>query len=99
MENRLKYMRKLKGITQVELAKLAGTAQSHIAMIERGDRGIDFDLAQRLARALGIKTYELLPLEEQPEQLTPEEKAVLDIFRKSKQANETTTADTASKAG
>lgn len=99
MENRLKYIRKLKGVTQAKLAKLAGTAQSHIAMIEKGERGIDFELAQRLARALGIKAYELLPIEEQPEQLTPEEKAVLDIFRKSKEANETTAADTTSKAG
>lgn len=98
MENRLKYLRKLKGLTQAELAKKAGTAQSHIAMIEKGERGIDFDLAFKLAKALGVKTYELLPLEEQPEELSEEEKEFLKLFRKSKETHNDS-ADTSAKTG
>ena len=90
MENRIKYIRKAKGLTQTELAKKAGTAQSHIAMIEIGERGLDFDLAYKIAKALDVKTYELLPLEEQPEKLSDDEQEVLTMWRKQKKANTNT---------
>lgn len=80
--NRLKELRKQAGLTQIELAERAGTAQSHIANIEKGKRDIDFELAYRLAKALNVKPYELLPLDWQPETITPAEQAILDMIRK-----------------
>lgn len=82
--NRLKILRKEKGLSQTELAEKVGSVQAHIANIENGKRDIDIEMMIRLARALGVKAYELLPEEEQPETLTSEEQAFIDLFRKSK---------------
>jgi transcriptional regulator with XRE-family HTH domain len=96
--NRLKELRKQAGLTQQELAERAGTAQSHIANIEKGKRDIDFELAGRLAKALNVKPYELLPLDWQPETITPAEQAILDMIRKTK-APDNTDDSAANKAG
>lgn len=85
--NRVCELRKMRGLTQTELATLVGTSQSHIANIEKGLRDIDINLLIRLARALRVKAYEILPEEEQPEILSEEEKAILALFRKSKANN------------
>lgn len=85
--NRVRELRKMRGLTQTELATLVGTSQSHIANIEKGLRDIDINLLIRLARALRVKAYEILPEEEQPEILSEEEKAILALFRKSKANN------------
>ena len=95
--NRLKILRKQAGLTQMELAKKAGLSQAHIANIENGKRDIDFGAAMKLARALNIKACELLPLEEQTEEvLTDEEKEFICLFRKSKATNGN--AETSAKA-
>lgn len=85
--NRVRELRKMRGLTQTELATLVGTSQSHIANIEKGLRDVDINLAIRIARALSVKAYEILPEEEQPEILSEEEKAILALFRKSKANN------------
>ena len=85
MRNRLEILRKQKGLTQSELAKLAGIGQPAVALMEKGKRDIDTEMLIKLARALNVKAYELLPEEEQPETLTSEERAFIDLFRKSKQ--------------
>lgn len=85
--NRVRELRKMRGLTQTELATLVGTSQSHIANIEKGLRDIDINLLIRLARALRVKAYEILPEEEQPEILSEEEKAIIALFRKSKANN------------
>lgn len=85
--NRVRELRKMRGLTQTELATLVGTSQSHIANIEKGLRDIDINLLIRLTRALRVKAYEILPEEEQPEILSEEEKAILALFRKSKANN------------
>lgn len=85
--NRVRELRKIRGLTQTELATLVGTSQSHIANIEKGLRDIDINLLIRLARALRVKAYEILPEEEQPEILSDEEKAIIALFRKSKANN------------
>lgn len=97
MKNRLEIIRKEKGLTQTELAKRAGTRQSHISNMEKGERDIDTEMLIRLARALGVKAYELLPEEEQPEQLTQEEKKFIEMLRKSKETPAQQSAET--KAG
>jgi len=94
--NRLKFLRKQVGLTQIELSKKAGISQAHIANIENGKRDIDFGVAIKLASALGVKACELLPLDEQPETLSAEEKEFLRLFRKSKANNGN--ADTTAKA-
>jgi len=91
MKNSLKEVRVAKGFTQQQLSKLSGISQSHIALMEKGDRGIDFDNMEKLAQALGVKPYELLPKDWQPDDITPEEREILQMIRKSKAADNNTT--------
>ena len=82
MENRLKELRKAKKLTQDQLAKIVGISQSYVSDIEKGVRDIDFALAERFAKALNIKPYELMPIEWQPQPITPAEQQILDMIRK-----------------
>ena len=53
LTGRLKSMRKDKGITQVELAKLLKSSQSRVAKIEAGDPSVSLDLLVKALLALG----------------------------------------------
>lgn len=58
---RLHELRKASGLSQAELATLAGTGQAVIAHLERAERQPSLELAYRLARALGVTVNHLLP--------------------------------------
>lgn len=60
MAKRLKSARKAKGLSQNELAKLAGTDQGHISRIERGEKGASMDVLTAIVRALDISIAYLL---------------------------------------
>ena len=96
-KNRIKELRKLKHITQNEIAEKLGVSQAQVARLEVGVNDMSTEQMRKIASILGVKTYELLPLEEQPETLTDEEQEILRIFRKSKGNNSNET--TATKAG
>lgn len=82
MDNRLKELRKAKKLTQEQLADIVGISQAYISDIEKGKKDIDFSLAERFAKALNVKPYELMPLEWQPQPVTPAEQQILDMIRK-----------------
>lgn len=73
-------------MTQENLASLIGVSQPQIQRIENGVCGLTLEQIEAFAKALGVKPYELLPEEWQPEQLTQDEKAFIDLFRKSKES-------------
>lgn len=50
----LKAIRELQGLTQHQLAKKTGMAQSHISAMERGITNIGCDRALTLAKALHV---------------------------------------------
>lgn len=56
----IKAMRKSIGMTQTELAKVAGLNRVTIAKYETTDNGMTVDSAQRIATALGCTVDELL---------------------------------------
>lgn len=61
--NRIKELRLEKGMTQTQLAELAGTQQSRLGEYERGDKAIEnmtVGQAKKIANALGVKIDELL---------------------------------------
>lgn len=61
----LRTARRLKDITQVELAKAAGVHQTTISDIERGrNRNPSLDLTRRIADALGVTVDEIFPATE-----------------------------------
>lgn len=52
--------REAAGISQTELAKRAGLTQSNLSHIERGVNRLGFEVAARIADALGISRLDLL---------------------------------------
>lgn len=55
----LRFWRRRRGLTQAELAAAAGTAQSHISAIEKGDVGPSFETMRRIADTLKISLDDL----------------------------------------
>lgn len=53
----LKYYRNKLGISQEEFADKAGLHRTYISAVECGKRSISLDNIQKIAEALGIKTY------------------------------------------
>lgn len=82
--NRIKELRKLRNITQVELAKACKTTQGSIQKLESGDIELDLKWMRKIAEVLRVKPYELLPIDMQPDEITPEEREILRMIRKSK---------------
>lgn len=60
MVNRLKKLRKRRGLSQRELGELAGTSRGQIAKLERGERRLTVDWMQRLAGPLHCSPSELM---------------------------------------
>ena len=56
---RVKWLRKLRDLSQTELGRLVGLDQSVISRIEKGDRDVSFGEAKRLARALNCSLDDL----------------------------------------
>lgn len=59
--NRLHELRKLRQMTQTELATAAVMSQEQISKLERDDRRMTFAYAQRLAAVLGAAPADLMP--------------------------------------
>lgn len=95
MENSIKEIRKRKGVTQVQLAKILGVSQGAIQMLETGQRGLDLNWMQKIAKALDVEPWELLPKDMQPN-ISPEEQEILRTIRKVKSANEVSSTTKAS---
>lgn len=89
--NRIKELRKIKKLTQQELAKLVGLDYTHIGRIENGERTLDVEYLEVFATALGVKPYELLPKEWQPQTITEEEQQILALFRKKTDSQDSST--------
>ncbi|MBR1750402.1 MAG: helix-turn-helix transcriptional regulator [Ruminococcus sp.] len=53
------YYRKLKRLTQLQLAEIVDIDRTHISAIELGNVGVSMDLIFRLADALEIKAKDL----------------------------------------
>ncbi|WP_197029853.1 helix-turn-helix domain-containing protein [Paenibacillus sp. 1-18] len=59
LAQRLRAFRKLKGITQQELAKRTGISLAVLGAVERGNRTIEPDMLSIIARTLKIEVREL----------------------------------------
>ena len=82
IKNNIKAFRKLRGLTQSELAERLGISQVHLGRLENNARSLDLELIDKLSKALNVKPYELLPQEWQPQAITEEEQQILALFRK-----------------
>lgn len=52
--NRIRELRKLKGLSQEELAHNANLHRTYVGMIERGEKNITLINVEKLAIALGV---------------------------------------------
>ena len=90
----IKERRLAMGLSQKQLAEMIGISQQHLDRYEKGYQ-IPVEKIPNVAKALKIDMWKLLPKEfEKPEEvLTDDEKAMLELFRKSKSnnSNESTT--------
>ncbi|MCK1226073.1 helix-turn-helix domain-containing protein [Streptococcus uberis] len=66
MQNRLKELRKEKGLTQAELAKVLNTNQSQYGKYENGKTNLSLENSKILADFFGVSTPYLLGLDETP---------------------------------
>ena len=81
-KNRIRELRKERGLTQVELAKILGVTQNAIYKLETGESDLNTKWMEKLSSALNVKPYELLPIEWQPQPISKEEEQILALFRK-----------------
>jgi transcriptional regulator with XRE-family HTH domain len=58
---RLRELRRSRGMTQAELARRAEVSVTHLSELENADIAPGIDLVDRLARALGSPVADLLP--------------------------------------
>lgn len=58
--NRIREIRESMGLTQKQLAALAGTSAQNIQKYETGDREISLSRLERIASALGVSTITLV---------------------------------------
>lgn len=56
---KFRQARTAKGLTQTELARQSGIEQSHISYIERGVKGVSWEMLEKVAKALGVDPQEL----------------------------------------
>jgi transcriptional regulator with XRE-family HTH domain len=56
----LREQRRLKGLSQEELAHRASVDRTYVSALERGVYGATIDVLDRLAKALGTESWELL---------------------------------------
>lgn len=80
--NRIKAIRKERGLTQVELAEKLGVAQGTIQKLENDQIEFSTSWMRKISEALEVEPFELLPLDMQPKETTPEEREMLRTFRK-----------------
>jgi transcriptional regulator with XRE-family HTH domain len=57
---RIRRLRRQRGLTQVELAVHLGLTRPHVARIERGDYDVHLSTLQTIARGLGVSMSRLL---------------------------------------
>jgi transcriptional regulator with XRE-family HTH domain len=58
---RLRGIRRKKGISQEALAHLSGLHRTYVSGVERGERNISLLNIERLAVALGVSMSDLMP--------------------------------------
>lgn len=79
--NRVRELRKKAGLSQIELARLAGISQPAISQIENDTRPLTVDWMRTLARILGCTPADLLGEEDNPYRPSAEEQQLLDMWR------------------
>lgn len=65
MGERVKYLRKIKGLTQQELAEQTNLSQSYISAIEQGAKVPTLLTLDQIAKVLGVDSIDLIAAREE----------------------------------
>lgn len=84
--NRLRELRKKAGLTQTELANLAGVSQAAISQVENDTRPLTVDWMRIFARILGCTVADLLGDDDNPHRPSDEERELLEHYRSADEA-------------
>ena len=79
--NRLREVRKARGLSQQALAELSGITQAAISQIENDQRPFTLDWMRTFARIFNCQPADLLSDDDNPDRLTEEERLLLERFR------------------
>ena len=82
IKNNMKELRKKRGLNQQQLAEKLGISQVHLGRLETNARSMDLEQVEKIAAALEVKPFDILPTEWQPEEISPEEREILRMIRK-----------------
>lgn len=83
IKNNIRALRKKAGLTQEQLAEKIGISQVHLGRLENNARSMDLEQVENIAKALGVQPLDILPPSWQQEEITPEEREILRMIRKS----------------
>lgn len=79
--NRVRELRKARGMSQADLAQAAGISQPAISQIENDTRPITLDWLRTFARILDVAPADILDDQDYPDRLTPEERELIEHYR------------------
>lgn len=79
--NRIREIRKQRGLTQADVGRLVGCSHAQISELERGVVALTHDWMVKIACAMKCAVTDLLPDEENPHRLSDEERAFIEMYR------------------
>lgn len=79
--NRIRELRLAAGLSQQALGDRIGVSKVTISDLERGNMKLDTEYMRRLARALDVQPADLLPLSDNPDGLTADERRLIAQLR------------------
>ena len=80
-DNRIRELRKRAKLSQTQLGEAVGLHQTQIGNLENGSRNLTIEWARRIAKVLDVTVADLLGEQDNPDRLTDEERALLQLFR------------------
>lgn len=57
--NKIKELRKIKGLSQERLANMAEIDRTYLPTIEKGERNVSIEIVEKLAKALNVNIKDL----------------------------------------
>lgn len=84
--NRIFELRKARGWSQTDVGDLVGCSKMHVSGLERGDRELTLHWMQRFAEAFGVLPADILSAQDNPMQLSAEEREFIMRFRMADEA-------------
>lgn len=79
--NRIRELRMAAGLSQQAVADRVGVAKMTISALETGKMQLTLEYMRRIASALGAATTDLMPLEDNPEALSLDERRLIEALR------------------